>query len=550
MRVTNNMIMKSSTNNVNATKVNVNDKNNQMTTNKKISRPSEDPVIAIRALRLGTTFNKLDQYASKNIPDAASWLDVTETAILNMKSLITDMRTQCVNGSTGTLTADDRNTILSQLQSLQKQMYSEGNADYAGRTVFTGYRTNSTLTFTEDEMDTSYTIRERFTTREDMKEKRFYNGDVKVPSTQTEVLTNPISDIEETSYNTIRLPYDNIDIVTQIHFYQGGLGEIRGIGSVSQDVIDEHGNVVGQYQQDDLNSLASEPHDVTVYQFESEEHWAMVMGKKTVGDNDIVIIKNTGEMVMGNNVSSVLKQNNVDVGLTYDKTGFAAGELRPEFYYNSTDKTNPSEPIEYKRYEEEIESPPGDPNNRFITSDLIRYDIEYNVATNQNLAVNIEAIDVFDSDVIQDVNDMINAVSAAINAHDKMDKIKSMMKENQYATDEYQEKLKEWLDAAQKEADYADDNVQKLFSSNIGKADNYLSDISLAVTKVGCKSDQLSITEDRVSNQQSTVSKLQSDNEDVDLSQIILEYTSAYTAYQASLTAASKLGQVSLLNYI
>ena len=32
MRVTNNMIMKSSTNNVNATKVNVNDKNNQMTT--------------------------------------------------------------------------------------------------------------------------------------------------------------------------------------------------------------------------------------------------------------------------------------------------------------------------------------------------------------------------------------------------------------------------------------------------------------------------------------------------------------------------------------
>ena len=227
--------------------------------------------------------------------------------------------------------------------------------------------------------------------------------------TADDVYTNPISDIEETSYNTIRLPYDNIDIVTQIHFYQGSLGEIRGIGSVSQDVIDEHGNVVGQYQKDGLNSLAVEPHDVTVYQFESEEHWAMVMGgKKTVGDNDIVIIKNTGEMVMGNNVSSVLKQNNVDVGLTYDKTGFAAGELRPEFYYNSTDKTNPSEPIEYKRYEESIEPPPGDPNNRFITSDLIRYDIEYNVATNQNLAVNIEAIDVFDSDVIQDVNDMIN----------------------------------------------------------------------------------------------------------------------------------------------
>lgn len=545
MRVTNNMIMKSSTNNVNATKVNVNDKNNQMTTNKKISRPSEDPVIAIRALRLGTTFNKLDQYASKNIPDAASWLDVTETAILNMKSLITDMRTQCVNGSTGTLTADDRNTILSQLQALQKQMYSEGNADYAGRTVFTGFRTNSTLTFSEDEMDTSYSIREVFSTKDDMREKRFYNGDVKVPSTQTEVLTNPISDIEETSYNTIRLPYNSIDKATSIVYRNNGSTSTFGIDGPTSDVYDADGNYVGQYQESNIDGpdLSS---NTTVYQFDSEEVWAAKMGKKTVGDNDIVIIKNTGEMIFGNQIASTMKQNNINVELDYDKTGFTSGELRPEFYYNCTDKTNPLDEVHYKRYEE-IETPGGD---ILITDELIRYDIEYNVATNQNLAVNIEAIDVFDSDVIQDVNDMINAVSAAINAHDKMDKIKSMMKENQYATDEYQEKLNEWLEAAQKEADYADDNVQKLFSSNIGRSDNYLSDISLALTKVGCKSDQLSITEDRVGNQQSTVSKLQSDNEDVDLSQIILEYTSAYTAYQASLTAASKLGQVSLLNYI
>ncbi len=501
MRVTNNMIMKSSTNNVNATKVNVNDKNNQMTTNKKISRPSEDPVIAIRALRLGTTLNKLDQYVDKNIPDAASWLEVTETAILNMKGLITDMRTLSVNGSTGTLTADDRNTILSQLQALQKQMYSEGNADYAGRTVFTGFRTNSTLTFTEDEADTKYNIKEKFSAIDDMAESRYYAGSVSVPSTPAE-LNNPISDVEETVYNRIRLPYDNIDKINPPIEY----------------------TVVGGTS------------DFTPTEYEDEEAWATAMGGKTVPDNEAVFIKNTGEIILGNELAKTMRQNKSEISVDYDKTGFKAGELRPEFYYDCTDKTNDLSPINYKRYDD--------------NGDLIRYDIEYNIATNQNLGVNIEAVDVFDSNLIQDVGDMINAVSAAINAHDKVDKIKSMMKENQYATDQYQEKLNEWLEAAQKEADYADDNVQKLFSSNIGKADNYLSDISLAVTKVGCKSDQLSITEDRVGNQQSTVSKLQSDNEDVDLSQIILEYTSAYTAYQASLTAASKLGQVSLLNYI
>lgn len=513
MRVTNNMIMKSSTNNVNATKVNVNDKNNQMTTNKKISRPSEDPVVAIRSLRLSTTLNKLDQYVDKNIPDAASWLDVTETAILNMKSLITDFRTQCVNGATGTLTADDRNTILSQLQSLQKQMYSEGNADYAGRTVFTGFRTNSTLTFTEDEADRSYNIKENFSAIEDISEARYYSGEVATPSTPTEVLGNTIGDMQESVYNRIRLPYNDIDQVNEVYL------------------------------------MGSDPHEpiaTTFREFDNEEQWLEASTSdpkiKEVGDDEYVIIKNTGEIILGKNIATQLKKDKSQITVDYDKTGFNNGELRPEFYYNCTDKTNTSDLINYKRYET---NDIGDP-----TSELLRYDIEYNVATNQNLGVNIEAIDVFNSDLIQDVGDMIDAVNAAIDAHAKIDKIKGMMNENQYAADSYQEKLKQWLDAAQKEADYYDDNIQKLFSSNIGRADSYLSDISLAITKVGCKSDQLSITEDRVGNQHSTVSELQSNNDDVDLSQIIIEYTSAYTAYQASLQAASKLGQVSLLNYI
>ena len=52
MRVTNNMIMSNTKININGNKTNVNTLNNQMTSQKKISRPSDDPVIAIRALRL------------------------------------------------------------------------------------------------------------------------------------------------------------------------------------------------------------------------------------------------------------------------------------------------------------------------------------------------------------------------------------------------------------------------------------------------------------------------------------------------------------------
>ena len=74
--------------------------------------------------------------------------------------------------------------------------------------------------------------------------------------------------------------------------------------------------------------------------------------------------------------------------------------------------------------------------------------------------------------------------------------------------------------------------------------------ISLAITDLGCKKQSLNLTETRVGDQQQTVQSLQSLNDDIDLSQIIIDYTAAYTAYQASLTAAGKLGDSTLLNYI
>ena len=162
MRITNSMITRNTKSNINSNKLLVDKYNTQMTTQKKISKASENPVIAIRSLRLSTTMSHINQYVDNNIPDASAWMDVTETALTNMISLLRDIRTQCVNGSTDANNADDRKIILDNLKSLAEQVYTEGNADYAGKSVFTGYRTSSTLTFEEDEVDTTYRIKQEF----------------------------------------------------------------------------------------------------------------------------------------------------------------------------------------------------------------------------------------------------------------------------------------------------------------------------------------------------------------------------------------------------
>ena len=47
----------------------------------------------------------------------------------------------------------------------------------------------------------------------------------------------------------------------------------------------------------------------------------------------------------------------------------------------------------------------------------------------------------------------------AITAHKKVSDIENLMKEEKYAGEEDQALLQQWLDAAEKEVSYADDNI-------------------------------------------------------------------------------------------
>lgn len=514
MRVTNNMMLRNTTSNINNNKYSVNSLNNQMSSQKKISRPSEDPVVAIRALRLRSNLSEINQYYEKNIPDADAWLDVTETALKNMKTILKDIRTQCTYGASDQLTAEDRKTILTQLESLRKQIYSEGNSDYAGRTVFTGYRTNCKLTFMEDESNTEYNIQQKFS-YEDIGEHRYYDGQVELKTAEEMSQKVTTSDTKQYTYDRIRLAYGNTGTLTDADGNSIEAGGNPTITAVNADGTDRV---------------------INVKVYDTEEAWKADIKNSQPADNGAVYIKSTGELVLGDTVNEELKKNKATITVNYDKKGFNSGEVRPEYYFNCTDITDAKNKITYEKYD--------------AKGNEIYQDIDYIIAVNQTLTVNTNASDVFNADIGRDVDEMINAVKASIDANDKVDKIKDMMNQAAYSGVSAQENLQTWLEAAQKEADYANDNLQKLYDSYIGNFDEYLSDVNLAITTVGSKGDRLELTETRMSNQQLTVKTLKSNNEDRELSDIIIDYTAAYTAYQASLQAAGMLNQTTLLNYI
>ena len=512
MRVTNNMITGNTKSNINSNKVFVDKYNTQMTTQKKISRPSDDPVVAIRSLRMQTNLSHINQYLDNNISDVNSWLQVTDTALSNMTGILKDLRTQCVNGATDTLTQDDRNIILKQLQAMADQVYSEGNADYAGRTVFTGYRTSSQLTFKTDEKDTVYNIDQTFS-YEDLKEHRYYFGETDIPADADSPCN---AQIGTNTYNRIRLAYDGAD----------------SLDSFSYTVGNNPSTPMQTVSASDVAAGADPAGKIVVY--DSEDQWYDMTKNgedgKTLGDNDIIFIKDTGELVMGKDMAHSLAKNEAKINVSYTKTGFDAGEARPEYYYDCRMQTPDMDaPVTYTKENQQI---------------------NYTVSNGITIPANTQASEVLDTSIGRDVSEMIDIVTTSINAHDKISRIENMMSREEYADKDSQATLQTYLDSAKKEADYADDNLKKTYKQYITNFDDYLEKVSLAESNVGSMQKRLALTKNRMENQQTTVEELKSNNEDRDISDIIIDYYASYNAYTASLTAAAKVGKQTLLDYL
>ncbi|WP_408072078.1 flagellin [Butyrivibrio sp. JL13D10] len=218
MRITNKIMNNNSLYNINNNKVAEDEVNTQMATGKKIARPSDDPVIAIRALRLRSTVSQLDQYYQKNSKDAKSWMDVTEDALSTITDVLTDAISLANRGANKDLTKEDLNTLVTQLSALSKEYYSTGNVDYAGRYIFTGFRTDTALSYDKPTTENFTDINDEFNAENISTSYRTLNMqyldagnvlDTNIPGKYANETKE--DDIRQIDVGRIRLSYDNLD---------------------------------------------------------------------------------------------------------------------------------------------------------------------------------------------------------------------------------------------------------------------------------------------------------------------------------------------------
>ncbi|KYO64119.1 flagellar hook-associated protein FlgL [Thermovenabulum gondwanense] len=142
LRVTQGMITEAFMRNLSYNLKRLGEKEDQLSSGKKVRLPSDDPVSAVLAMRLRNTLLSLEQY-SKNVDDAVTWLQNTETALQNTGEILQRIRELTVYGSNGTLTASDRAAILDEITQLKEQILQEANSSYNNRYLFGGYYTDT-----------------------------------------------------------------------------------------------------------------------------------------------------------------------------------------------------------------------------------------------------------------------------------------------------------------------------------------------------------------------------------------------------------------------
>lgn len=627
MRITNKIMQKNNLSNINTNKIYQDKLSNQMSTQKKINRPSDDPVVAIRALRLRSSVTEVTQYYSKNIPDAESWLSVTEGALKTLSDVTTNMIKLCTKGANGPLKTEDRQIILEQLKALGEQVYATGDADYAGRYVFTGYRTDTPLSF-DAEQNIKYTITEQLNNS--------------IIDSVTKVNTGKLSELNSANYNKdnmkdiiedditdvtvhrIRLAYDDcyLDGEVKISFQAGRRvpkqdvmektekqpdgsyktvyeKEADGVtdkldedgnpipvmvpayekeanGDLKQDadgnpipvyVKDEYGEVVYEtnadgstkFEKDDKGRIiydtvvwpSADPkvEIKTMHPYDDPNPYNYIGAEDENGfkihGNEIVFIPETGELLLGEKRYQELMEvkdddttlaNESEIRVTYGKEHWQKGDLRPEHYFYC--KSNPGDPAKEIVY-----------NKSYLDVDAERQDIEYDVGYNQTIRVNSTADQCFKHGIGREVDDLLTAIQDVLDLEALQESMSKMM-EGLEDGSENKKILQNQMDALNKALTLAKNKEQRLFEEGQTAFQGYLDDTSLCITECGTRSSKLALIENRTQNQKTTFETLKSENEDIDITEVAIQLTSAELTYEAALMATGKVSQTTLLNYV
>ncbi len=495
MRVTNTMVSNTMLLNINRNLKYVNKLANQIATTKKISKPSDDPIIASRALKFRTNVEENLQF-QRNVSQADAWMKVTEGAYNNVVDIMKSIKELSVQASTGTLEAADKEKIVASLKQLTQQIGKEMNANYGGRYVFSGFRTDQPPTFERDNQ-ASYNITQTFDPSNIEKTLSYQK-----PTTNAVPPASTWGEPKINNINVIRLPYKEVTGLTNANAVQG------------QNTPPTNYTV---------RELSIDP--------KAANYSADAYNVSGLAANEMIYIKETGELIM-NDATAQKVQADGGLNLNYTKTGFTQGELNPQVYFKCTQTAD----------ENGVAVVPA--KNYTMDNQMVNYEF----STNTRIDVNSLAKDSFTDNMYADLMSIVKIMEQGKLSTEK--ELREYYSTTAIPNLSGEQLEKAITDQMNKEKGQLQSVLGDRFNNALKFVETYSANLSKERADLGSRMTRLDLIQKRLEMDEETYKELMSDNEDVDMMQAMMDKNNAESAYTAALKIGASIMQLSLANFI
>ncbi|QCH26972.1 flagellar hook-associated protein FlgL [Clostridium tyrobutyricum] len=151
MRITNKSISNNFLVDMQRNLQNLNKIQQQVSSMKNFSKPSDDPLNVERSMQMQTSLNATDQYYS-NITSALSWMQTTDTTMGQLGTVLTNIRSDLVKAGAPGYTQDERDKINDEVRQYVSQFAQILNTNLGGEYIFGGTQgLSKPVTTTTDE---------------------------------------------------------------------------------------------------------------------------------------------------------------------------------------------------------------------------------------------------------------------------------------------------------------------------------------------------------------------------------------------------------------
>ena len=496
MRVTNSMIFGNSVNNMIRNARHINNLVQSIETQKRFQRPSDDPILAGRALRYRTFLSETEQFI-QNAHTASAWMEVTESAFLNIlrgpESIMHRISTRLVHGATGSIEFNDRMAVIAELSEIFHQLKTvEMNHSYMGRFVFSGFHTNHPPVLTGTMTPGTHFVMEQPLRFRDIETTIAFHRPPG-PHSAHELIPDT---------HILKLPFNGLDLTSATPAGVPDLGLFQADGSTPLAIT--------------LNVIQNSATDPGAYR--------PVTVPLTVN-----FLADTGELIIPDEALHLFEDGIVArFANGEDATGarnrFTEGMLNPMINFRSWDITNPANVQSFNAAE---------------------HDFEMEISVNSHVTINSHARDTLTPQLFADLKRLIEFAESLRVSDPRA--IEAYFYGQGFRDEALDNEVNRFL-TAEKQA--FQDMLYSRFNNMIEFTERHVSQASTEHTRLGTRMARLDLLHVRLEENEVAFTALLSENEDTDVPSAIIRKSNAEAAFRDALRAIAMTTQLSLADFI